>query len=53
MGADTDWSRISAGNWHTTGIKRNGSLWTWGSNSYGRLGLGDIADRNSPAKVGQ
>ena len=32
-------------------VKKDGSLWAWGSNSYGNLGVGDTNDRHSPAKV--
>jgi alpha-tubulin suppressor-like RCC1 family protein len=28
-------------------------LWSWGKNSYGSLGLGDTANRSSPAQVGE
>lgn len=34
------------------GVKTNGTLWTWGGNSFGQLGLGDITDRQSPTQVG-
>ena len=30
----------------------NGSLWSWGWNIYGQLGLGDITHRSSPVQVG-
>lgn len=29
----------------------NGRLWTWGSNSYGQLGLGHFDDQLSPCRV--
>ena len=29
----------------------DGSLWTWGSASYGQLGLGDTIDRTAPTRV--
>ena len=32
--------------------KYAGTLWTWGDNSYGRLGLGDNTSRSSPVQVG-
>ena len=27
-------------------------LWSWGRNSYGQLGLGDVTNRSSPVHVG-
>ena len=32
--------------------KTDGTLWSWGQNSYGRLGLGDTTSRSSPVQVG-
>ena len=34
------------------GLKVNGTLWAWGVNSFGELGLGDIGDQHIPVKVG-
>lgn len=33
-------------------VAGNGTLWTWGENGSGALGLGDNTDRTSPTKVG-
>jgi alpha-tubulin suppressor-like RCC1 family protein len=33
-------------------IKDNGTLWAWGGNFYGALGLGDTVYRSSPVQVG-
>lgn len=33
-------------------IKTDGTLWTWGNNSNGGLGLGDTVNRSSPVQVG-
>ena len=46
------WSSISAGRGHMSGTKPDGTLWTWGDNSNGQLGLGDIISRSSPVQVG-
>ena len=35
-----DWKTISTGNSHTTAIKSDGTLWSWGQNNYGQLGNG-------------
>jgi alpha-tubulin suppressor-like RCC1 family protein len=37
---------------HSFAIQSNGTLWAWGSNSYGQLGLGDQTNRSSPVQVG-
>ena len=36
----TNWKQVSAGDSHTTAIKTDGTLWTWGTGSFGRLGNG-------------
>ena len=61
VGSDTDWTAVScsasgsdAGN-HTLALKSDGSLWAWGDNEYGELGLGDAAvntDELAPTQVG-
>ncbi|MCA8837601.1 MAG: putative Ig domain-containing protein [Proteobacteria bacterium] len=52
VGADTDWATVDAGRLHTCAIKTSGQLHCWGSNSRGRLGLGDNYDRAAPTRVG-
>lgn len=51
VGGFADWCQISAGGAHTAAIRTNGSLWTWGSNYYGRLGDGTVTSRSSPVSV--
>ena len=34
----TNWKQVSAGYSHTAAIKTDGTLWTWGYGSFGRLG---------------
>lgn len=52
VGSDTDWSFVAVGNGHTMAIKTNGTLWAWGYNNYGQLGLADTQNRSSPVQVG-
>jgi alpha-tubulin suppressor-like RCC1 family protein len=53
VGTLTDWKMLAidvdAG---SAAIKSNGTIWTWGSNTAGRLGHGDTLNRSSPAQVG-
>ena len=49
---DGKWSFVDAGDCNGIGIKEDGSLWTWGRNKYGTLGLGDTVDRGVPEQIG-
>lgn len=40
VGNENNWQTISAGDWHSAGIKTDGKLWTWGNNFYGQCGNG-------------
>ena len=48
----TDAGKLSAGGSHTCAILTDGTLWCWGLNDRGQLGLGDTTDRSSPTRVG-
>ena len=39
VGTDTDWARISPGAEHTCAVRTDRSLWCWGRNLEGELGL--------------
>ncbi|MGI6595500.1 MAG: RCC1 domain-containing protein [Candidatus Ratteibacteria bacterium] len=52
VGTDTDWLAISAGDNHTIALKEDGTLWAWGHNSSGQLGLDDTTKRVTPTQVG-
>jgi alpha-tubulin suppressor-like RCC1 family protein len=41
-------SEIAAGDYHTLAIQKNGSLWAWGANNYGQLGLGSAEANAHP-----
>jgi alpha-tubulin suppressor-like RCC1 family protein len=47
-GAGTNWCQVSIGATSTGAIKTDGTLWTWGANSNGRLGDGTTISRSSP-----
>jgi alpha-tubulin suppressor-like RCC1 family protein len=46
------WSKISGGQAHSLAITTSGTLWAWGKNGYGRLGVGDTVNRSNPTQVG-
>jgi alpha-tubulin suppressor-like RCC1 family protein len=55
IGALNNWSKISptsGGNVGCFSIKTDGTLWGWGSNSSGRIGLGNTTNYSSPKQVG-
>jgi len=43
---------VSSGALHTVAIATDGSLWAWGSNSVGQLGLTDTISRSLPVQIG-
>ena len=47
----TNWKQVSAGTFHCSTIKTDGTLWTWGGNAYGQLGINDTTNRNTPVQV--
>lgn len=52
LGTDTDWQIAYAGLNVSTALKTNGSLWMWGNNQFGGLGIGSYSDQSVPAKLG-
>ncbi len=52
VGTETDWAEILDAASHTFARKSDGTLWAWGDNFLGRLGLGDEDNRNAPEQVG-
>lgn len=53
IGIDTDWQGISAGRGaHSLGVKTSGTLWAWGWNINGQLGIGNTISTNFPVQVG-
>jgi alpha-tubulin suppressor-like RCC1 family protein len=52
VGSDADWAEVSVDVFHTCAVKQGGTLWCWGRNAEGQLGVGDITDRATPTQVG-
>ncbi len=56
IGTDNDWKYVATSNngdnYDAMAIKTDGSLWGWGKNELGSLGLGDFNTRAVPVRVG-
>jgi alpha-tubulin suppressor-like RCC1 family protein len=51
IGVDSDWKQVSAGAAHTLAVKNDGTLWAWGSNGVGQLGIGNLIQKTLPDKL--
>ncbi len=56
IGSDSDWDTgadkmRTSSRYNVGAIKTDGTLWTWGSNSYGQLGQNNRITRSSPRQV--
>ncbi len=47
------YTAISAGRDHSLAIKTDGTLWAWGRNNSGQLGISNEVDKNTPVKIGE
>ncbi len=52
IGTANDWLSVSAGNRFSLAIKNTGTLWSWGLNNFGQLGLNNFVNQNLPVQVG-
>lgn len=53
VGTDLNWQTISAGNSHNLALKSTGTLWAWGRNGDGQIGIGSNASMfTSPQQIG-
>ncbi len=47
----TNWKQVSCGVGHTAAIKNDGTLWSWGIGTGGRLGDNTAASKSSPVQT--
>jgi alpha-tubulin suppressor-like RCC1 family protein len=52
VGGDSDWTHIGCGSHSSFGIRDDGTLWSWGNNDYGQLGINTVWNRPWPTRVG-
>jgi alpha-tubulin suppressor-like RCC1 family protein len=52
IGTASNWSRVSCGYQFTVALQSNGTLWTWGLNSYSQLGYNTTSYRSSATQIG-
>jgi alpha-tubulin suppressor-like RCC1 family protein len=53
VGTANNWVYVSANNSHVVALRADGTLWAWGSNLSGQLGIGSNDDhRMSPVQIG-
>ena len=43
---------VACGYDYSLAVKKDGTLWAWGFNGNGELGLGDTRERHTPTEVG-
>jgi alpha-tubulin suppressor-like RCC1 family protein len=49
--ATTPWATVSAGGDHACATRTNRTLWCWGNNAFGQLGLGNTTTETRPKQV--
>ncbi|HMM12669.1 MAG TPA: hypothetical protein PKE03_11300, partial [Bacteroidales bacterium] len=52
IGTATNWKTVVAGRVHSLAIRNDGTLWAWGRNTYGQLGIGSTTNQNTPTQIG-
>lgn len=52
VGALTNWSAVFCGSSTIMAVKSDGTLWGWGRNTSGQLGIGNTTNYSSPKQVG-
>lgn len=52
VGTDTNWATVTGGTTHSCGTRAFGSVWCWGNNTYGQLGIGSsVTTQRTPAQI--
>jgi alpha-tubulin suppressor-like RCC1 family protein len=49
--ASNNWKFVVAGRYSSMAIKEDGTLWVWGYNGFGQLGVNDTAQRPTPTPI--
>jgi alpha-tubulin suppressor-like RCC1 family protein len=52
VGSLTNWANVTGGTNFSLATKTDGTLWAWGKNTQGQLGLGNVTAYSSPKQVG-
>ena len=52
IGSDTTWNHGCHGSNSSVAVKTDGTLWAWGYNASGELGLNNKTDYSSPVQIG-
>lgn len=52
IGTETNWASVEGGYASSYAIKKDGSLWAWGFNSYGQTGTGTSGNIENPTRIG-
>ena len=52
IGTDSNWAQVNNGFASTIALKTNGTLWGWGQNSSGVLGIGSTTTTYTPTQIG-
>lgn len=51
VGTATTWSSVSTGTFHTCATRTDHTLWCWGDNASGELGIGSTTSSTTPQQV--
>ena len=51
MGTKKTFCAIGIGNYHSIGLDKNGQVWGWGNNGYGRLGNNSDSNQCTPVSI--